>query len=43
VYQHSKALMLRACRVAYLSLSVCLAGKCIVAKRLNVSGCRFGW
>ena len=34
-----------ACCVAHMSLclSVCLSGKCIVVKRLNVSRCRFGW
>ena len=41
----SKALMLRTCRLAHLSVCPCdcLSGKCIVAKWLNGSGCRLGW
>jgi len=41
----SEALMLRTCRLAHLSVcvSVCLSGKCIVAKRLNGSGCHLRW
>jgi len=43
----SEALMLRTCCLAHLCMSVCLSvcpfRKCIVAKRLNGSGCRFRW
>ena len=41
----SEALMLRTCHLAHLCvcLFVCLSGKCIVAKRLNGSGCRLRW
>jgi len=41
----SGALILRACRLAHLSvLSLCVvSGKCIVAKWLIGSGCRLGW
>jgi len=39
----SGALMLRTCRLHVDHLSVCLSGKCTVAKRPIGSGCRLGW
>jgi len=43
-----KRLILLTCRLDHLvcvsvGRSVCLSGKCTVAKRLNGSGCRLGW
>ena len=34
---------LSVCVCVSVGLSICLSGKCTVAKRLIVSGCRLGW